>query len=354
MTTAESTSALPHLPPSVVLMQMIGGTQISHMIGVAAQLGIADLLANGPKSIADLAAATGTHAPSLFRLLRGLASLGIFAEDDQGNFMLTSLAQPLQSGVPGSLHAFALFNVSEAVVRPWIELAYSVRTGEAARRHIFGMSTWEYLAQHPDLDAIYNAAVSELSFHDNAAVLAAYDFAGIHTLVEVGGGQGTLMASLLAAYPSRRGVLMDQAHVLPGTRTVLEAAGLADRCELIAGNFFESVPPAGDAYLLKRVIHDWDDAQAVAILAKCHQAMAQQGKLLVIESIIPPGNTPHPGKLMDLIMLVALGGKERTEAEYRTLLDQAGFAVTSITPTRTGQSVIEAAPVQRPYQRHSF
>jgi len=331
--------------PSVdVLSKMIHGFQISQMIYVAAKLGIADLLADVPRSSSELAQATETHAPSLYRLLRALASLGIFAEDDQGRFGLTSLACPLQQGVPDSLHNMAVFNGDPYFWRAWGDLLHSVTTGEPAVEHIYGMKSWEYRAQNPDLNALMNNFFTEVSMMDNTAIVSAYDFSGIGTLVDVAGGHGSLIAAILNANPTIHGILFDQPHVIAGAQPVLEATGVAQRCELVAGDMFASVPGGGDAYLLKSIVHDWNDDQAVAILSNCRRAMKQEGKLLVVESVIPPGNNPHSGKLVDITMLVAETGRERTEDEFKALFTGSGFTMTKLFPTQSRFSVIEAAP----------
>ena len=344
MTTTERESPDAGESSADVLLHMIHGFQISQMIYVAANLGIADLLADGPRSSSELAQATGTHAPSLYRLLRTLASLGIFAEDEQGRFGLTALARPLQRGVPDSVHTIAVFNGDPYFWRAWGDLLHSVTTGEPAVEHLYGMKSWEYRAQNPDLNALMNNFFTQVSKEDNPAIVTAYDFSGISTLVDVAGGQGSLIAAILNANPTIHGILFDQPHVIPGAQPVLEAAGVSGRCELIAGDLFASLPASGDAYLLKSIVHDWSDDQAVAILSNCRRAMKQEGKLLVVESVIPPGNSPHPGKFVDMNMLVAETGRERTEDEFKALFTRSGFTMTKIFPTQSRFSVIEAAP----------
>ena len=336
----------PPSPSQQTLVQMINGYWTSQMICVAAKLGIADLVADEPRSSAELAKTTGTHAPTLYRLLRALASLGVFAEDDRGRFGLTPLAEPLRTDVPDSLRDWAVFAADVEAWRSWEQLSYSVTTGEAAFEHVWGMPNWEYRAQKPEANATFNAAMSSASSRRIGPVMAAYDFSGIRTLVDVGGGHGAFIATILSAHPMIRGILFDLPHVVAGAEPVLQAAGIAGRCETIGGSFLEAAPGGGDAYLLSKVIHDWSDDRAAVILRNCRRVMAVHSRLLLVEAVIPPGNTPHPGKLSDINMLVAnTGGRERTEAEFRSLLNTAGFVLTRIIPTQGESSVIEGMPV---------
>jgi hypothetical protein len=330
--------------PSQTLARMIMGFRVSQMIYVAAKLGIADLLKDGPQSADALAQATGTHAPSLYRVLRALAAEGIFAEDDHGRFALTSLAEPLRSGIPGSVRAQALLFGDEARWRTWGQLIYSVTTGEPAFPHLHGTNMWEYQSRHPELNTYFNDYMVANTAPQTASVVAAYDFSRINTLVDVGGGHGALIAAILQANPRLHGILCDAPHVVADARPTLETAGVADRCEVVPCDFFSSVPEGGDAYILKSIVHDWDDEHALAILATVRRAVPEQGRLLLVENIIPLGNAPHPGKLTDLQMLVALRGRERTQAEYSALFREAGFSLTKVIPTKGSMSIIEATP----------
>jgi len=335
---------VPQPPPGAVLAQLIAGNRLQQAVYVAAKLGIADLLADGPRTTADLAQAAGAHGPSLYRLLRALASLGIFAEEEDGRFSLTPLAALLQSGVPGSLRTMALFS-GDITYQAFGALQHSVRTGESGFRHVYGVGLFEYLEAHPDLGAVFDEFMTRQTAPAAPAVVAAYDFAGVDTLVDVGGGHGELLAAVLAAHPEMRGVLFDQPHVVAGARGRLESAGVADRCQVVGGDLFAAVPSGGDAYVLKGVVHGWDDAQAAAMLQNCRRAMAAGGKLLLVDFVVPPGNAPFPGKLLDVWMLVASeGGRERTAAEFGALLQAAGFQQTRIIPTAAQLSVIEAIP----------
>ena len=255
------------------------------------------------------------------------------------------MAECLQADSSGSMRAWVLFTGEPYAFQPWSELLYSVRTGETAFDHVHGMPIFDYYAQHREEWQIFDAAMSGSAGPEVAAVMADYDFSGIGTLVDLGGGHGSFLSTILKAYPAIKGVLAEMPAVIDGARRHIEASHLTDRCEVVPIDFFESVPAGGDAYVMKRVIHDWDDDRSITILRNCHQAMAGAGKLLLVEMIIPPGNDPGFGKWLDIAMLVYSGGCERTEKEYRDLLTAAGFRLTRIVSTRSPASVIEAAPV---------
>ena len=324
-------------PTYLVLFQMCAGHYLSRAIYVAAKLGIADLLANGPRDSADLAQATGMHAPSLLRLLRFLASFGVLAEPESGRFALTPVGEWLRSGIPGSRRAMALLFCGPMEYRAWEELEYSLRTGGIAFDKAFGMSAFEYIAQHPEEAAIFNEAMTSGSLQIAAAIIDAYDFSPFGKLVDVGGGYGVFLSAILKANPSVKGILFDMDHATEGGRKQVDSAGLSGRCEVVSGDFFEAVPPGADAYLLKSVIHDWDDERSVQILKNCHRVMAPQGKLLLVEGVIPERIEPTPvNQIMagsDINMMVNVGGRERTDAEFRNLFAAAGFRLTRIIPT---------------------
>ncbi len=329
-------------PPPVALLQMIMAPMISRAIYVAAKLGIADRMKDQPQTAAQLAEATGMHAPSLYRVLRALASVGVFAEDDQGCFGLTPLAASLQTEAPGSLRSLALyFFGAKFHWDAWGEILHSVQTGETAVKHLHGVEPFAYFERHPEDAAVFNDAMTSISESMKAAIGAAYDFSSLGTLVDVGGGHGSLLAAILQANPRLQGILFDQPSVLEGAARPIEALGVAERCQLVAGDFFASVPSGGDAYILKHILHDWDDERAAAILRNIHRAMAPDGKLLVVDFVIPPGNAPSLGKLIDLEMLLLPGGRERTESEFRTLFRTAGFELTRVLPTPSPVSIIE-------------
>ena len=333
------------VPPQLAVLQMATGYWVSQSIYVAAKLGIADLLKDSPKSCDELATATGTNAPSLYRVLRALASLGVFAETQPNHFTLTPLAACLQSDTPNSVRACAIM-LGEEHYQAWGDFLHGVQTGGSCFEHIYGMNIFEYYAQNPEPAKNFDEAMTNLSVIQSATIAASYDFSSIQTLVDVAGGQGLLIASILKSNPTLKGVLFDRPYVIERAKRFLEAEGVLERCQLVAGNFFESVPEGGDAYILKSIIHDWDDERAIAILKQCHKVMPANGKLLLAELVIPPGNQPFMGKFTDLHMLAVLpGGRERTEAEYRALFEKAGFKLTRIVPTQDDMSIIEGIRV---------
>ena len=327
------------------MLQLMSGFWISRCIYITAKLGLADLVKDGPKTAVELAARTETHAPSLFRVLRALASVGIFTQDEQDRFGDTLLLQTLRSDVPGSLRALLMTELGEEHYPAWGELLHSVQTGGIAFDHAFGMDVWKYFAQHPDNAQIFNDAMSGMTAQANEALHAAYDFSGINTLIDIGGGHGGLITSILRCNPGMRGVLFDSPEVIDGARAVIEASDVAGRCELVGGNFFEAVPAGGDGHILKWIIHDWDDAKSLAILKNSHRALAENGKLILVEAVVPAGTEMHFSKFMDLNMLVMTGGHERTEAEFRRLYEAAGFRLTRIVSTESPFSVIEGERV---------
>lgn len=332
------------LPPSAAMIQMLAGLFVSRMIHAAATLGVADHLADGAKTSAQLAEATQTHAPSLYRVLRALAAVGVVHECEPDCFVLTPVGETLRTDVPGSLRHFAMAVFGQEHYTAHEALLHSIRTGETAFDHVFGMDVWSYYAQHPENAGTFNRAMADLTEVFAAPALAQYDFDGLGTIVDVGGGQGALLAAVLKANPAAQGVLYDQPEVVRGARTYLEAQGVADRCRRVGGSFFEAVPEGGDAYLLKAILHDWDDPRALTILRNCRRAMAPQSRLLIFETVLPPGNEPSLGKIGDVVMMVMTGGRERTEGEFRRLLEEAGLEMTRVVPTTTLTSIIEARP----------
>jgi SAM-dependent methyltransferase len=323
---------------------MMTGYWVSQALHVAAKLGIADLLAAGPVNCEHLAVATNTHAPSLQRVLRALASVGVFTEVSPGSFALTPLAELLRTETPGSMRALAIMYAEEQY-RTWGDLLHSVQTGETAFDYQFGMGYFEYLAQHPEADRVFNEAMTGWTHQLVGAVVDTYDFSSFKTVVDVGGGYGALLAAILQRYPGTRGILFEQPHVIASAEEQLVAAGVAERCMFVGGDFFAAVPPGGDAYVLSQILHDWNDEHCLAILEQCRRAMPDHGKLLVVELVLPPGDEPYLGKWLDLHMLVLLGGSERTAAEYDTLFRAAGFKLARVVPTPPGPSVVEAVPV---------
>jgi hypothetical protein len=300
------------------------------------------LLKDGSKSNDELAITTGVDAKSLYRLLRALASVGIFAEGISGYFELTPLAECLQSDRNNSLRAYAIKSGQAWEWQPWGYLLESVKTGKPVFKNIFGMDIFDYLANDASAAKLYNQAISNFSEKQDVAITSGYNFSFIRNLVDVAGGRGTLIASILKANLTMQGILFDLPHVVADTKPLIEALELQDRCQLVGGNFFESVPTGGDAYLLRYIIHDWDDERAITILKNCYEAMQSNGRVLLVEMVIPQGNEPFYGKLLDLQMLLNYGGRERTEVEYQVLLETAGFSLTKIYPVAPPVSVIEA------------
>ncbi|WP_341524554.1 methyltransferase [Nostoc sp. UHCC 0302] len=335
------------IQPTEALLQMIVSPWVSRSIYVAAELGIADLLKDGSQSCGELAKVTGVDERSLYRLLRALASVGVFAESQPGCFELTPLAECLQSNRKDSLRGYAIKSGQVWDLQPWGHLLECIKTGKPVFENLFGVDIFEYLSEHPEAAKIYDQSMTSFSAKRIAAITAEYDFSAINTLVEVGGGRGSLLASILKANLTMKGVLCDVPHVIEGAKQLIAGEGLSQRCELVAGDFFESVPSGGDAYLLKHIIHDWDDERALQILQNCRRVMQPNTKLLVIEMVIPKGNEPFFGKLLDLqVMLNYPGGCERTEAEYQDLFEAAGFNLTNIVSTSTPLSVIEGVPAK--------
>jgi hypothetical protein len=335
------TRAPTTLAPRAVLVQATLQVLLARALAVAAELGIADLVSQEPKSPAELAAATGAHADTLHRLLRMLASHEVFAEDDRGRFQLTPLAAMLQTGSADSLRDFLRFFSGDMAWDAYRELLHTVRTGEYGFAHAYGMDFFAYLAAHPDVEVLFSAAMAQATARENDAIAGAYAFGQFARLVDVGGGRGGLLAAILTAYPAVRGLLYEQPAVAVNPAS-LQAAGAMERCEVVSGDFFQSVPAAGNAYVLKRVLHDWNDDQAIQILQRCREAMAREGRVLTIEGVIRSGNAPDRIKDMDVLVGMALsGGRERTEAEFRRLYEQAGLQLTRVIPTPAALSIVE-------------
>ncbi len=332
--------------PAEQLLQMVTGKWVSRAIGVAAELGLADQLAAGPATAADLAPRVGAHAGSLGRLLRALASVGVFEEIREGVFGLNAVAECLRSDVAGSVREFAWCMSMPGLWGAWGELGHSVRTGETGVSRAFGMDAWAYFGAHPEEAAVFNGAMTSFSAQASAAVAATYDFGKFNTLVDVAGGHGFLLRTVLARYPNLRGVLFDMESVCEGGRAAVAASPVADRCEVVAGDFFQSLPAGADAYMMKHIIHDWDDEKATAILRNTRTAMGGNGTLLVIEMVVTPPGAPDFAKMLDLEMLAVAGGRERTEAEYRSLFAGAGFDLVAVHATPGPVSIMEGRPAR--------
>jgi hypothetical protein len=316
------------------LLRLVAGYQVSQAIHVAAVLGIADLLEDGPRTSDDLAAATATHPRTLYRLLRALAGAGVLREDEGRTFALTPLGDPLRSNAPGSVQGWAAFVGRAHHREAWTHLIDSVQTGENAYRIAHGVSAWEHRAGDPEENAAFDRAMVSRTRAVNGSLLDAYDFGRFGTVVDVGGGRGALLAALVEAHPSMRGVLFDQPHVVDGV-------DLGERVRVVAGSFFDEVPEGGDAYVLKWIVHDWEDKEAAEILRVCRAAMGDRAALLVVEREL---GSPE-SMFSDLNMLVGPGGQERTREEFRALFQSAGFRLVASTPTASGISVLEGAPV---------
>jgi len=338
----DSNQAASHtLPPHVQLIQM-GGNIVSRTVYAAAKLGLADQLASGPKSAAELAGPMRVHAPSLHRLMRTLASLGILTERGEQRYALTTLGETLKTGAPGSARATVLMLGSPWMRSAWDDAVYSIQTGKTGFEKAQGMPLFDYLAQHPEDASLFSEAMVGFSSEEPPAVAAAYDFSTFKTVVDVGGATGNMLAAILTRHAGPRGVLFDRPHVVADAPALLKAKGVSDRVTIEPGDFFKTVPAAGDAYVLSHIIHDWSEDQCGTILGHVRKAMNPGGRLLIVEMVLPEGDTAHPGKLVDMGMLVATGGQERTEAEYGLLLSKADFHLTRVVPTNSAVSVVEA------------
>jgi orsellinic acid C2-O-methyltransferase len=347
----ETCSTMPVDPPSlaVEVLRLATAYQASRALYVATRLGIPDLLADGPQSAEDLAAGTRAHAPSLRRLMRALAAFGVLVEHADCRFSLGPLGGCLSGDAPGSVRDAVLMYGDEDFWRTWGDLEHCVRTGESAARHLFGSDdAFARYAADPRLGAVFNAGMTALTVTSVAAVAAACDLSGVGRVVDVGGGRGRLIAALLQANPALRGTLFDLPSVVEGAPQVLAEAGVVARCEVVGGDMFETVPATGDLYVLSRVIHDWEDARAIAVLATCRRAMAESARLLLVERVLPDRieATPavRPQVLSDLNMMVRTGGRERTRGEFATLLAAAGFRLERVVPTAAPVSLVEATP----------
>jgi O-methyltransferase domain/Dimerisation domain len=332
------------LPPPIRISLLSQGTIISTSLALAAELGIADLLADGPRSSEELAQATSTHPRSLYRLLRLLCGVGVFTEIQPDSFAQTPLSECLRTGVPGSMRSWLRMIGLKNRHHMQAEALHSIKTGEPVFERVTGMGYFEYHAAHPEEGEIFNQAMNDMGQGGAAAVVQSYDFSGIGKIIDVGGGHGTLIARILQKYPEMTGILFDSPHVAESARESIASAGLAQRCEVVGGDFFKSIPAGCDAYLLRWIIHDWDNERALTILRNCRQAMGERSRLLLIESVIPAGNEFHPGKMLDYIMLLCFGGQERTEEEFDNLLRESDLRLNRVVPTGPHLSIIEAVP----------
>lgn len=326
------------------LSRILIGAALSRAVCSIAELGIADLVPAGqPQPVEHLAKASKTHEASLYRVLRFLASHGLFRETENRCFDHTPLSVVLRTDAPGSYRAGA--QMFHHLFAGWDGLHHSIQTGQPGFNKIFGAPVFDYIQAHPELGPVFDAGMTSLNFYETAGMLEAYDFTGIGVLADIGGGNGSLLCALLARYPDMKGMLFDLGHVAARAREKLKAAGLTKRCTIMEGSFFEGIPGGADAYLFRHIIHDWTDAQCGQILGHCRKVMPAHGKLLIADSVVPAGNAPSPSKDMDMTMLTFPGGHERTEGQFRSLLKASGFELKSITPTRAAISVLEGKPV---------
>jgi ubiquinone/menaquinone biosynthesis C-methylase UbiE len=328
-------------PAHAQVMQIITGYWASQAIYLACKLGVPDQLAKAPRSAEEIAAAVGVHPLALYRVMRALTGLGVLGENERHEFALTPLGECLRSDAPNSLRWLSLFSI-EVGWAPWGRALDSVRTGRPTVEEVYGRRLFEHLEEHPDVQEIFSRAMGGMAKQLANAVSAAYDFSGVRTVVDVGGGYGTLLIHVLEQHPDLKGVVFDLPHVVEQAEHAISQAGMSERCRRVGGSFFESVPPGGDLYTMSYILHDWDDPHAAEILARCREAMEPGTKLAMIEVVIPPPGVPSFGKLLDLEMLVMAGGRERTEDEYRRLLDEAGFELRRVIGMQAPQSIIEA------------
>ncbi len=349
----EHTSTLPRTSPGADpvqafspagrLLELMSGHWVAQAIHVAAELGLADLVGRRGVPVAELAERTGTDAASLHRLMRALASVGLFAEREPKVYVSTPMAVLLRESMPGNLRSFARFQGADWHWRSWGSLLESVRSGRPAISHALGVADcFEHLARTPDEARVFDAAMSGYALQAHAALVEAIGFGDARLIVDVGGGTGALLAAILARAPGARGIVFDRPHVVAGASPLLAEHGVAGRCEARGGDFFDGVPAGGDVYLLSSVLHDWSDAQAARILCCIARAMAPGARVLVVENLIPEGNGVHPGKLIDLEMMAITTGRERSAAEFAELFEIAGLVLERVVPMAVQAVVVEA------------
>jgi SAM-dependent methyltransferase len=331
------------LPPPAMLMHLVAGKFVTQALAAAAELKVTEQLVEGPRTAQEIAGAIGVHAPSLYRLMRALAEVGLLTHADGDRFALTAVGQLLRSDAPGSFRAMAILLGRQWHHTAWASLAHSVRTGRSAFLEVYGVPHFDWLQANPGEGAIFNEAMTSLTAVAADAVTQAYDFSRVAKIVDVGGGYGLFLSKILRANPRTSGMLLDLPHVAEEARRLFDDAGLSVRCEILSGDFFTSVPAGCDAYVLKHVLHDWDDARCETILRHCCDAMAPGGRVLVVEMVVPPPGVPSFARLIDLEMLtISSNGKERTEREFADLFAKAGLALERVVPTQSPYSVLEA------------
>jgi len=332
-------------PPPFALLGMIMGSMLTQAIHVAAVLDFAGILADGPLAAKEIARQAGSDPDASERLLRTLASFGIFTEDADGRFALTPLADALRADAPVSMRGMALLLGHPYQWEDWGHLIDSVRTGEPVMETLRGMGGYQFLAANPDFAQVFEGGMGTLSDLETVPVAEGYDYAKFDTLVDVFGGRGAVLAEILQRAPDTRGVLFDQRAEHLGAQKFLEEAGVADRASVDTGELFGTVPAGGDGYLLKHIVHEWPEAKSLEILRNVRKAIRDDGTVLLVEFVLPDGNAPHPGKLVDLWLMILMGGRERTRAQYAELLGKAGFELTRVIETASSAAIIEAKPV---------
>ena len=330
-------------PAHIAIMQILNGAHVAGAVSCLAQLGIPDLVEAGPRSAEDLASQIGAHPRALYRLMRATASVGVLSEGPDGKFSETPMSAVLRSNGKPSLRDLAIMGGREWHGRGWAHLEYCVRTGDPAPNQLFGKHMFKYFEENPKEAQIFNGAMTSLSAIDSPAVAEAYSFDQIHSLVDVAGGHGLLLATIMARNPHLKGTLYEEAHVIKGAKDG-PLKPFVDRCSMVSGDMFSSVPAGADAYIMKHIIHDWPDELCLKILKACRSAVNSGGKLLVVDSVIQPGDDFSPAKFLDLQMLIFPGGCERTEKQFRELFAAAGWRLTRILPTASVESVVEGVP----------
>ena len=330
-------------PAHVAILQLLNGAHVAGAVSCLAQLGVSDLVEMGPKSARQLATQTATNPQALYRLLRATASVGVLAEGPEGTFSETPMSAVLRSNANPSLRALAIMGGREWHGRGWSHLEYCVRTGKQALDEIYGAPVFEYLRQHPEEARIFDDAMTGFSMIDGPAVAEAYNFDDIHSILDVAGGHGLLLATIMARNPHLKGTLYEAPHVIDGCHNG-PLAPVMDRCTLVSGDMFTSVPAGADAYIMKHIIHDWPDDVCIKLLAACRKGVNHGGKLLVVDHVIQPGNDFSPGKFLDLQMLIFPGGCERTEKQFSALFSAAGWRLNRIIPTASPESIVEGVP----------
>ncbi|MCP3142021.1 acetylserotonin O-methyltransferase [Pyxidicoccus xibeiensis] len=337
----------PNTPPPAAQMmqQMVYGFWVSRCLQIMAQLGIADIIGDTPRTVEELAQASGTHAPSLRRMLRLLSGLGVMRKDEQSEcWSLTELGGMLRKDNPGSVYGSLMAHGHLLSWQAWGDLVSSLKTGQPSVEKFMGDTFFGYMSTHPEDAAIFNGSMAAYQTLNAPAVVSAYDFSSAKRIMDVGGGTGTLMAHILNAHPAAAGAIFEMPHVAKEARARLSGLGLAERCEVFEGDFFQRIPPGQDVYILSQILHDWDDEKSLRILTNIREAMHADSRLLIVETVLPGDNAMHFGNLYDVAMLVLVGGQERTEAEYSALVSKAGLKVSRILPTSMPPSVVEVVP----------